>query len=198
MSAQGDFFMIKRYYVFVLSLFLPITIFGNHAVFILGPSCSGKSTAAFHLARELGDDWKLVAYDRWEARIGRNNAPATLIFTRAIDEARDHLDNGYSVIIDANRYFSPLCACLTQSGHTCTNVYLYAPFKILKKRCKKRFKEHRHGTRLSKAARTFLKQNFAFFYPHGIPEQTDGLVIDTTQISRDTLIKIIKEEIGKK
>lgn len=189
--------MIKKDYIYVLSLLVHITIFGNHALFILGPSCSGKSTASFHLARELGAHWKVVAYDRWEAQIGRRNAPAEFIFTRTINEACTHLDNGYSVIIDANRYFPQLCACLTQSGHTSSTVYLYAPFKVLKKRCKKRFKEHGHGRRVSKAARTFMKQNFAHFYPHGVPEETDGLVIDTTQISRDILIKMIKEEIAK-
>jgi cytidylate kinase len=191
--------MIKKYSVFLLSLLAPITSFGNQAVFILGPSCSGKSTTSLNLARELGNHWKVVSYDRWEAKIGRRNAPAEIIFNYTINEARAYLDNDYSVIIDANRYFSPLCARLTHSGHTCTTVYLYAPFKILKKRCKQRLKEHNHGPRISKkAVRAFMKQNFDYFYPRGVPEQTDGLVIDTTQVSRDQLVAIIKEEIGKK
>ena len=169
----------------------------GYVVFILGPSCSGKSTVSLQLARELGDHWKVVAYDQWEARIGRLNAPSTTIFAHMIDEVHDQLDAGYDVIVDANRYFPDLCTSLLQAGHKCSNVYLYAPLKVLVKRCKKRLKEHNHGKKWSNSIRKFVKMTFKHFYPHDMPEQTDGLVIDTARVPFNDVLKRIKLTVSQ-
>lgn len=168
------------------------SLFSGRVVFILGPSCSGKTTVSHKVARELGDAWKMVEYDVWERYIGRRNAPAQDIFARMVDDVHQQLDAGYDVIVDANRYFPDLCVSLLQAGHKCTNIYLYAPLKVLIKRCKKRLKEHNHGLKWSKSIRTFLKMTFKHFYPNDVPEQTDGLVIDTSQTSFDTVVTKIK------
>lgn len=189
--------MIKKSVLIIscLSLFTSGVIFTNHVVFILGPCSSGKTTASFQLAHELGSQWKVVEYDQWERYIGRSNAPATVIFERMIEEVQDRVNEGYNVIVDANRYFPALRHCLLDAGHTCTTIYLYAPFKVLLKRCKKRLKKHNHGQKWSHAIRAFVKMTFEHFYPRGFPEQTDGLVIDTTKLSRSELIARIKAAI---
>jgi predicted kinase len=191
--------MIKKSILILscLSLFTSAIISANHIVFMLGPCSSGKTTASFQLLRELGARWKVVEYDFWERRIGRAHAPAQTIFEAMIGEVKDQVNAGYDVIVDANRYFSELCACLRDAGHTCTTIYLYAPYKILLKRCKKRLKKHNHGQKWSHAIRAFVKMTFEHFYPRGFPEQTDGLVIDTTKLSRSELITRIKAVINE-
>jgi predicted kinase len=189
--------MIKKSMLMFSCLALCSTdaIFASHIVFILGPAASGKTTASLKLMQKLGARWKLVAYDSWEARIGRNNAPATTIFTRMIEEVHDLAEAGHDVIVDANRYFPDLRACLLEAGHTCTNIYLYTPLKVLMKRCKKRLKKHNHGQKWSYAIRAFVQMTFEHFYPRGFPEQTDGLVLNTTKLSRDGLVTRIKKAI---
>ncbi len=174
-----------------IALLAVSSLFAGHVVFILGPSCSGKTTVSHKVARELGDAWKVVEYDKWEGYIGRRNAPATAIFERMIDDVHANLDAGYDVIVDANRYFPDQCVSLLHAGHQCTNVYLYAPFKLLIKRCKKRLKEHNHK-KWSHSIRKFVKMTFKHFYPNDIPEQTDGVVIDTEQTPFDTVVTKIK------
>jgi cytidylate kinase len=191
--------MIKKSMLMIsyLGLFTSTIIFTGHIVFILGPCSSGKTTASFQLARELGAHWKLVEYDYWERRIGRSSAPATTIFEAMIEEVKDQVHAGYDVIVDANRYFPDLCACLSNAGHTCITIYLYAPYKTLLKRCKKRLKKHNHGQKWSHAIRAFVKMTFEHFYPRGFPEQTDGLVLDTTKLSRSELVTRIKAVIAE-
>jgi predicted kinase len=190
--------MIKKCVLMLscFSLFTSAIVFAHQIVFILGPCSSGKTTASFQLVRELGAHWKLVEYDYWERRIGRSNAPAATIFEAMIEEVQDQLRAGYDVIVDANRYFPDLCTCLLEAGHTCTTIYLFAPYKTLLKRCKKRLKKHNHGQKWSHAIRAFVKMTFEHFYPRGFPEQTDGLVIDTTKLSRSELITRIKAVIA--
>lgn len=186
--------MVKKYMLLVsfLSVVTSVTVFTHQIVFVLGPCSSGKTTASLQLARELGTQWKLVEYDNWERHIGRQNAPAATIFARMVDEVEDQIDAGYNVIVDANRYFPDLCQSLLDADHICTNIYLYAPYKVLLKRCKKRLKKHNHGLKWSYAIKAFVKMTFDHFYPRGYPEQTDGVVIDTTQVSRKELVARLK------
>lgn len=178
------------------ALLTVFSLFSGHVIFILGPSCSGKTTVSHRVARELGDAWKLVEYDKWEGYIGRRNAPAQDIFARTIDDVHAQLDAGYDVIVDANRYFPDQCLSLLQKGHRCTNIYLYAPLKVLIKRCKKRLKEHNHK-KWSHSIHKFVKMTFKHFYPNDIPEQADGVVINTEQTSFDTVVTKIKAIICK-
>ena len=193
--------MIKKqviiYAIGCLGLLIATIITTGHVVFILGPSCSGKTTVSYQLARELGAPWKVVSYDQWEAYIGRSSAPASTIFAHMINEVHNQIDAGYDVIVDANRYFPDACNSLMQEGNTCTNIYLYAPLKVLLKRCKKRLKEHNHGQKWSKSIRTFLQMTFEHFYPHDMPEQTDGLVIDTAKVQSHEVVRIIKRRVIK-
>jgi len=191
--------MIKKsiLWIICLGLFTSTIILTNHIVFILGPSSSGKTTTSFQLLHELGSHWKVVEYDNWERRIGRSNAPASTIFARMIEEVKDQVNAGYDVIVDANRYFPDLRLFLLEAGHTCSTIYLYAPFKVLLKRCKKRFKKHNHGQKWSHTIKTFVKMTFDHFYPRGFPEQTDGLVIDTTKVSRNEVVALLKKAIDE-
>ena len=190
----------KQYVAFVISCLGLLTtnmVSTGQVLFILGPSCSGKTTTSYQLARELGAPWNVVMYDQWEMRLGRRNAPATTIFAHMIDEVHEKLNAGHDVIVDANRYFPDMRASLLQAGHQCTNVYLYAPLKVLLKRCKKRLKEHNHAQKWSKSIRNFLKMTFEHFYPHDMPEQTDGVVIDTAKVRFNEIVRFIKAMVCK-
>lgn len=193
--------MIKKQNIFFVIVCLSSSVASvigtGHVVFILGPSCSGKTTVSYQLARELGVPWKVVSYDQWESYIGRSSAPASTIFAHMINEVHTQLNAGYDVIVDANRYFPDACNSLVRVGNKCTNIYLYAPLKVLLKRCKKRLKAHNHGQKWSKSIRKFLQMTFEHFYPHDMPEQTDGLVIDTAKVQSNEVVKMVKARVVK-
>ncbi len=193
--------MIKKqvltYAIGCWGLLAATIIHTGHVVFVLGPSCSGKTTVSYQLARELGAPWKVVSYDQWEAYIGRSNAPASTIFAHMINEVHDKIKAGYDVVVDANRYFPDARESLVKAGNKCTNIYLYAPLKVLVKRCKKRLKAHNHGQKWSKSIRKFLQMTFEHFYPHDMPEQTDGLIINTAQVQSHEVVRMIKTRVVK-
>lgn len=165
----------------------------SKVIFVMGPSCSGKSTIAKELLGGLTDNWVLAEYDAIEDRVGRKT-PSEDVFTLLIDTINNHLDAQKSVVVDTNMFYPQKCATLR--AQQVEHVFIYAPLEILLQRDAYRTKILLRGKWQADAAHSFLIKSFNHFYPRGIPPEGD-LVIDTTQKNLQQAVEAVKIVIKK-
>jgi cytidylate kinase len=184
-----------RTFIFFIYTTLPFISLCTDVIYILGPSCSGKSTTAVTLVEELGPSWKLIEYDVFERHVRRKNAYREETFSRTLQEAHKQLNEGYQVIIDSNAFFPELCT-LTHSKYDVLKIYMYAPLKTLLQRYEERRKKYHHRKSFAKWVRKFIIGTFYRFYPTGIPKQSER-VLDSTKLSLPEVIAIIKKLLSE-
>ena len=83
----------------------------EQVIFIMGPSCSGKSTIAKALIEKLDNNWSLIEYDALEDLLGRK-VSGEEIFIKMMHAANEPLACKKNVVIDTNTFYGDHCILL--------------------------------------------------------------------------------------
>jgi len=159
----------------------------------MGPSCSGKSTLAEALVKQLGNSWVLVSFDTLEDQLGRA-VGAEAIFISMINEINMLLRNAKNVVVDTNTFYLSHCSSLSSA---CINYILMATsLEVLFERDAIRAKRLCRAPKRALWAREFVEKSFHRFHSDEIMALKPH-IIDTSRVSPDEAVVQAVTVIGK-
>lgn len=156
-------------------------------VFIMGPSCSGKSTISKILQNQLSENWVLVEYDEIEDNL-QNKHDHELIFKELINIVNNHLEQDKNIIIDTNFFQEHALSRLLSDN--VVQIYIYAPLELLLQRDAERsFKMSRNEKRAF-YAKEYVIESYQHFYSTDILKNLSSAknFIDTSLMSKEQAI----------
>lgn len=162
-------------------------------VFVMGPSCSGKSTLAEALVEHLGNNWVLVSFDTLEDKLGRTIG-AEAIFISMIDEINALLKSAKNVVIDTNTFY--LSHCNRLSSMYINYVLMSTPLEVLFERDAIRAKRLRRAPKQAQRARDFVEKSFHRFRSDEIMALKLH-IIDTSRVSPNAAVAQAITVLGK-
>lgn len=184
--------MVKTVFFSLMLLFFHYGIYAGDVVFIVGPSCAGKSTIAHRVIKELDSNWILLEYDTIEEEMGRL-VKSKRIFEIVMDKVEYNLANGKSVIVDSNVFFTDVHANYAIENNKI--ILVYAPLEILLERDTIRTEQLSRDRIKAERARMFVIKSFNRFFRKNKTIEFSG-VFDTSKHSIDQLLYNIKRIIA--
>jgi len=147
----------------------PVTVACSDVIFILGPSCSGKSTTMRHLCRKLDKRWVVVELDKILIRRKVRNKRGKCEYdeSRAIDylieEIHFQTSLDKNIVVDTNLYDERLIQSIPESNRIFC-ILIYASLTTLIKRDEKRTRFFNRDEEKKRVAKGYVLSSFARFY----------------------------------
>jgi adenylylsulfate kinase-like enzyme len=176
-------------YTCLLFIFLNMPdIFAWQVLFIMGPSCSGKTTIARAVQQELGQEWILAEYDVIEDEM-HERADHVAVFNNLMRYVNKKLKENKNVLIDTNFMCLPACEQLI----SLEKIYIVcsAPLTILLERNRTRNSKKNRTSAQVDIAQEWIKESYNNFFSSEQPIRYDCIIDTTSTTIEDCTTKII-------